>query len=83
MNFHEANIQALKKIGVLNATRLMSPSFICNVIKEHIYNATDATIQKQGEQYVLTITFGDVVDNFVVTMSYNETEKYYKITNFV
>lgn len=83
MTFHEANFLALRKIGVVNATRLKSPQFICNVVKEHLYNATDAVIEKKDQNnYVLTLTFGDVQDTFDVTMSYNETDNYYKVTNF-
>lgn len=72
--FHQANINALKKIGVANVSNIFSKSIVKTKIEESIYNATNVSLTNTDDAHsLLHIEFGDIVDNF--EMVWERTER--------
>ncbi len=75
--FHQANLIALKKIGVANVSNIFSKNIIKNKIEEHIYNATNVFFSNEDETHsILEIQFGNVKDEFILIWEKNENGTY-------
>lgn len=71
--FHQANLNALKKIGVANVSNIYTKGIVKSKVEEHIYNATNVSLVNGNDtQSLLHIEFGDIVDNFSITWEKSE-----------
>ena len=72
--FHQANINALKKIGVANISNIFCKGIVTSKIEGSIYNVTNVSLANTDDAHsVLHIEFGDIVDNFEIV--WERTEK--------
>lgn len=75
--FHQANLNALKKIGVANISNIYCKGIIKSKIEESLYNATNVSMANSDDAHTLLhIEFGDVVDNFEMTWEKSDRGTY-------
>jgi len=75
--FHQANLNALKKIGVANISNIFCKGIIKDKVVASIYNSTNVSLANSDDTHsILHIEFGDLVDNFAITWERTERGTY-------
>ena len=75
--FHQANIEALKKIGITNIYNVFCKGVVKDIVKRHFKNCTNVSFTNCDDIHsILHLEFGDVVDNFTITWEKTERGTY-------
>ena len=76
--FHQANIEALKKIGITNIYNVFWKGIVGDIAERTFKNCTNVSFTNCDDDIhsILHLEFGDVVDNFTITWEKTERGTY-------